>query len=161
MYPNTNTSGPSVFPREQGSTVSSAAVSTSTTINAPSPPTASNNGGNNQGSGVTGSPPLIVAFLAVGVFLAAMLTIFGWRRVVFARGLAMQPLGRDGFNTPRNTEHLGERPELWDFWTQPITGSREQLKWERIMVSLVQSFIHRVGPLSRMANSHFQRALNG
>ena len=146
MYSNTNTSGPNLFPREQGSTVSSAAVSTGTITNAAPTPTASNNGGNNQGSGVTGSPPLIVAFLAVGVFLAAMLTIFGWRRVVFARGIVMRPLGRDGFNTPRNTEHLGERPELWEFWTQPIIGSHEQLKWEQIIVSLVQPLIHRAGP---------------
>jgi hypothetical protein len=78
---------------------------------------------------------LIVAFLAVGVFLAAMLTIFGWRRIVLVRGVVVQPMERDGFNTLGNAENLGERTGLWDLWTHPSAGSNEQLKWERIMVS--------------------------
>jgi len=81
---------------------------------------------------VTSSPPLIVAFLGIAVILAAILTIFGWRRMVI-RGVALQPIGEDGSFTQRNVGNLEERPELWDFWTLPSPGSDEKLKWERIM----------------------------
>lgn len=115
-------SGPNVFQRDTASpssTTTSAAATSS-----------SSNG--NEGLSITGSPPLIVAFLAVGLFMAAMLTIFGWRRMVFGRFL-LQPTVVDGFYAPRMAESYGEKPELWDLWTEPSVGINEQLTWERIM----------------------------
>jgi len=124
--------GPNVFQRNLGSQGTATSTGTATGASAASPTNSDN--GSGQGLSISGSPPLIVAFLAVGLFLAAMLTIFGWRRVVFGRGFVLQPIVGDGFHAPGMAEHHhGEKPELWDVWTQPPVGSNEQLKWERIM----------------------------
>jgi len=115
---------PNIFQRSPQSPSSTTASAAATTTN--------NGNGNDQGLNITGSPPLIVAFLAVGLFMAAMLTIFGWRRVVFGRFL-IQPIGGEGFHAPRMAESFyGEKPELWDLWTQSTVGSNERLKWEQI-----------------------------
>jgi hypothetical protein len=122
--------GPHLFRREQGSPSTTSTVHVVAT--ASSTPSSNDN---NQGLSVTGSPPLIVAFLAVGLFLAAMLTIFGWRRVAFGRGFATHPIGRGGFHAEMKTESFGRRPELWDLWTQPCSDSKEQLEWDRMLAS--------------------------
>jgi hypothetical protein len=68
--------------------------------------------------------------------MAAMVTIFGWRRVIFGR-FTLDPTEGQGFHTPGTAgPYHGEKPELWDLWTQPCVGSNEQVKWEHIMVSL-------------------------
>lgn len=123
---------PNIFQRAS----SSSAITDTSTIVAPTPTSDGNgNSDSSQGLSLTGSPPLIVAFLAVGLFMAAMLTIFGWRRVVFGRP-GMDSMEGDGFHT-QNTEEsfYGEKPELWDLWTQSphAISSYEQLKWEHIM----------------------------
>jgi len=129
--------GPNVFERNLGSqgTTTSTSTGASTSTSAAASPTSSGNGnGGSQGLSITGSPPLIVAFLAVGLFMTAMLTIFGWRRVVFGRGFVLQPIVGDRFHAPRTGEYsYREKPELWDLWTEPPVGGKEQLKWERIM----------------------------
>jgi len=120
-----------VFQRNLGSqgTITSTSTGTTSTSAAASPTNS-----DDQGLSISGSPPLIVAFLAVGLFLAAMLTIFGWRRVVFGRGFVLQPIIGDRFHAPGMAEYYyGEKPELWDLWTRSPVGSNEQLKWERIM----------------------------
>ncbi|KAK7462810.1 hypothetical protein VKT23_007390 [Stygiomarasmius scandens] len=103
----------------------------STTSSSPSPsPTNTNNDGNgvdNNSFFTPGSsPPLILAFLAIGLFSAAMVAVFGWRRVHFGRAttpfLMMDPLGRQvggaTLNGRRRPVDYGEPPKLWDLWTE-------------------------------------------
>jgi len=132
-------SGSYVLRREQGDPSSMSAVPTTTSAtSALATPTSTSNtdGGNN---GLTGSPPLIVAFLAVGLFMAAMLTIFGWRRMVFGRGFVIQSIERDRFFAV--SEYFGEKPELWDLWSRSPVGNMDQLEWEQVMVSQSSTFI--------------------
>jgi hypothetical protein len=130
-----------VLRREQGDPSTTSTVPT-TTSGAHATSTSTSNAGdgdNGQGLGVTGSPPLIVAFLAVGLFMAAMITIFGWRRMVFGRGFVIQPIERDRFFAM--SEYFGEKPELWDLWSRSPVGSTDQLEWKQVMVSQLSTVI--------------------
>ncbi|THV04727.1 hypothetical protein K435DRAFT_159921 [Dendrothele bispora CBS 962.96] len=102
-----------------------------------SPPTQTSPGGDINDNFFTpgSSPPLILAFLAIGLFSAAMVAVFGWRRVHTGRALArygmMDPLGRhmgDGAGTGNGRKKVvdyGEPPKLWDLWTgSPRDGIR-------------------------------------
>lgn len=130
-----------VLRREQGDPSTTSTVPTTTSgAHATSTSTSNAGDGNNgQGLGVTGSPPLIVAFLAVGLFMAAMITIFGWRRMVFGRGFVIQPIERDRFFAM--SEYFGEKPELWDLWSRSPVGSTDQLEWKQVMVSQLSTVI--------------------
>ncbi|KAJ3554042.1 hypothetical protein NP233_g12504 [Leucocoprinus birnbaumii] len=97
-----------------------------------SQPTSSPNGSsNNSNQSPVGSPPLILAFLAIGIFSAAMIAVFGWRRVQFGRdphlwglvdgagshgrrGGGMELAETDG---QAGGTRFGERPVLWEAWT--------------------------------------------
>ncbi|KAJ7512867.1 hypothetical protein B0H11DRAFT_10712 [Mycena galericulata] len=61
---------------------------------------------------LSGSPPLILAFLGVGAFVVAMIVFFGWRRMTMGRidrhGVPPNSRPRPGF---------GETPKLWDVWS--------------------------------------------
>jgi hypothetical protein len=131
-------SGSYVLRREQGDPSSASTVPTTTDAQV-TPTSTSNADDSNNGLGVTGSPPLIVAFLAVGLFMAAMLTIFGWRRMVFGRGFVIQPIERDRFFAM--SEYFGEEPELWDLWSRSPVGSMDQLEWKQVMVSQLSTVI--------------------
>ena len=63
-----------------------------------------------------GSPPLIIAFLAIGLFSIAMLLVCGWQRVRVASGwiLPTTATGRAGGRGNFKGERLGEKPQLWD-----------------------------------------------
>ncbi|KAF5368916.1 hypothetical protein D9758_002930 [Tetrapyrgos nigripes] len=96
-------------------------MSSSTTSSSP-PPTNTNDNANPSSFFSPGSsPPLILAFLAIGLFSAAMVAVFGWRRVHFGRATSpfhLDPLGRQIDQTGRRQPFsLGDRPKLWDFWT--------------------------------------------
>ncbi|KAF5343183.1 hypothetical protein D9757_014556 [Collybiopsis confluens] len=88
--------------------------------------------------GVTSSPPLILAFLAIGLLATAIVAALGWRRVYAARyrssAAARQQqqqeraeaggMGRHGRRRRRQQQHrngngngIGERPKLWVLWT--------------------------------------------
>lgn len=134
MALHTNT-GLNIFQREQGDPTSTS-TTTGTSATATSTGASGNGDNSDQNLSVTGSPPLIVAFLAVGLFLAAMLTIFGWRRMVFGRGFIMQPvgrMGRAGWEFERQPEYFGEEPKLWDLWSHPSADSKGPLNWEQMM----------------------------
>lgn len=64
------------------------------------------------------SPPLILAFLAIGLFALSMLGIFGWRRIQFVR-LRGEMHRRDWTADERSSTRtgLGPRPKLYDLWT--------------------------------------------
>lgn len=63
-----------------------------------------------------GSPPLIIAFLAIGLFTIAMLLVCGWQRVRVASGwiLPTAAATRAGGRGNFKGERLGEKPQLWD-----------------------------------------------
>lgn len=98
-----------------------------------------------------GSPPLILGFLAVGIFFAAMIAVFGWRRVHFGReppswrnlgGIRVRrfdgptpSVGRSGVVGLTGDSKL-ERPKLWEVWTDQSTKSDgvDYGFWDNIMV---------------------------
>ncbi|KAG1776835.1 hypothetical protein EV702DRAFT_1045859 [Suillus placidus] len=101
----------------------------------PQPSSTSNSNNNSQMMSIVfstkGSPTLVVAFLAIGLFTMTMAVLFGWRKMNRGR-LLVQPArpARPG----KKPIVLGEKPTLWDVWTR-----REEeevtidLKWENIM----------------------------
>lgn len=74
------------------------------------------------------SPPLILAFLAIGLFAVSMIGVFSWRRVQYARGVGRADLvwlsagGVRGFGgagaAGRDASETKVRPKLWDLWTR-------------------------------------------
>jgi hypothetical protein len=73
------------------------------------------------------SPPLILAFLAVGAFFATMLTLFGWRRV---RARSFEGTATPGFS-------LESKPILYDYWTNtthPDSRRDKEITWQDIQV---------------------------
>ncbi|KII87778.1 hypothetical protein PLICRDRAFT_54823 [Plicaturopsis crispa FD-325 SS-3] len=83
-----------------------------------------------------GSPPLILAFLAVGIFGAAMIGVLGWRRFRFGRG---PPLAQQADIQTRSTG-LGAKPELWDVWIEPSQSA--EYKWADLVPISVQKLSH-------------------
>lgn len=82
----------------------------------------------------SGSPPLIVAFLAIGLFIVAMLGVFIWRRMSQSHRMQHQPITR---NLRPRSVLLGEKPILWDVWSDPHVQERppmEATRWEYITV---------------------------
>ncbi|KAJ7315015.1 hypothetical protein DFH08DRAFT_425317 [Mycena albidolilacea] len=69
--------------------------------------TTTDSGSSDSGFSLSSSPPLIIAFLAVGVFAISMVTFFGWRRMTAGRVWAV----------PAPTVSIGETPKLWDIWS--------------------------------------------
>lgn len=126
-----------VYPRALGNpTSSSTAPSGTSTSNDDD-----NHGNSNNNSlQIGGSPPLIIAFLAVGLFIAALVAVFGWRRVVLGRRMAMMHHFNGGLGGHMMAERVyakrpdfGAKPELFDLKTE-VYGS-EQEKWDQIMVN--------------------------
>ncbi|KAJ7717028.1 hypothetical protein B0H16DRAFT_1740869 [Mycena metata] len=62
-----------------------------------------------SGFSLSASPPLILAFLAVGVFGIAMVVFCVWRRMA---------IGRRHWEAPESRSP-GEPPKLWDVWSPP------------------------------------------
>lgn len=92
---------------------------TSTTSSSPSPtppPRPPPPDANEQHSSLSpaGSPPLILAFLAIGLFTGAMVIVFGWRRV-FGRSLTFGSLPTSTVER-KPTFLLPAKPKLWDMW---------------------------------------------
>lgn len=66
----------------------------------------------------TGSPPVILGFLAVGLFVVALIVLFGFRR--FHRGRFNAPLLRPPpFQYPFPDVNIGEKPKFWDVYLHP------------------------------------------
>ena len=85
----------------------------------------------------SGSLPIIVAFLTIGLFVLAAIGVFGWRRISQSHGV------------PNTTNHRPnptcKRPILWDVWAwaDPSAGKTspvEATRWENLTVRpVVQS----------------------
>ncbi|KAJ7148704.1 hypothetical protein C8R43DRAFT_1008482 [Mycena crocata] len=92
-----------------------------------SPSDSNNSGSNTQpGFSLSASPPLILAFLAVGMFGIAMIVFFGWRRI---------SNGRNSWTDPSEVVPVifGETPKLWEVWSpQKRTREEDTAKWRDI-----------------------------
>ncbi|KAH9478619.1 hypothetical protein JR316_0009076 [Psilocybe cubensis] len=124
------------------------ALQTSHRSEASSTPTPTSSSGNTTdpnaqqtGFSPAGSPPLILAFLAIGLFSAAMIVVFGWRRVQFGRAWTLGGIPpTEEIRLPRV---LPKKPVLWDLWCKgragwtEVAGSRKpehniKLQWENM-----------------------------
>jgi len=116
---------------------SSASASTSATSAAATTPLSSSQ------ISPTSSTPLVLAFLAVGLAAASVITALGWRRAHLARFRRLDPVtGTNGGRTPYIRFDL-EKPKLWDLWTEesPVVRVAEEsavryeqeTAWENIM----------------------------
>ncbi|KAG8216837.1 hypothetical protein J3R82DRAFT_7097 [Butyriboletus roseoflavus] len=110
-------------------------IPTSTIVSSSSTPTSNSSEPTDDISDLfssAGSPPLIVAFLSIGLFVVAMVGVFGWKRVLRSRD--------DQVILPHRTHKsisLGERPMLWDVWADPKVPEKSRIearRWENMMV---------------------------
>ncbi|KAG6828768.1 hypothetical protein H0H87_000871 [Tephrocybe sp. NHM501043] len=86
-----------------------------------SPRGSQDSNGNPTGFSAGASPPLILAFLAIGLFGLSMVGMFGWRRIQFAR-LALRNGSQESEwahdeRFVRKNKAFGPRPVLWDLRT--------------------------------------------
>ncbi|KAK0449730.1 uncharacterized protein EV420DRAFT_1646723 [Desarmillaria tabescens] len=126
------------------SIASTSAVSSSTESNAApsSSSTDSNNNSNPSFFSPGSSPPLILAFLAIGLFAAAMIAVFGWRRIQFGTAVGSRA------DVDERLRHLGKRPKLWDLWTGKRASTSDA--WETIMP--ISAIVHY--PISDTKRDH-------
>ncbi|KAG1753573.1 uncharacterized protein EDB91DRAFT_1077316 [Suillus paluster] len=114
------------------STSSQASVSTSLSPQPSSTNHSNNNNGPLMGGIFTmnGSPTLVVAFLAIGLFTVTMAALFGWKRMHRGRLMVhpVRPAPRPG----KKPVVLGEKPALWEMWTRREEGVMIDTRWENI-----------------------------
>jgi len=104
------------------------ALQTSHSADPSSTPTSSSAPDNNQPKNPfspAGSPPLILAFLSIGLFAAAMIVVFGWRRIQFGRS-SWTVGGTPGNGEGAMARILLNRPKLWDLW------NKEDVSWSQV-----------------------------
>lgn len=124
---------------------------TSTSASAYSTPTDVNDPNDSDGESLSsllssgGSSPLIVAFLAIGLFIVMMLGVFVWRRTTHSRRVPVHPQlttnGQPKPNTPIKA------PILCDVWADAHVQEKPPLgvtRWENMTVRT-----HRL-PMSRV-----------
>ncbi|KAF9567176.1 hypothetical protein CPC08DRAFT_703426 [Agrocybe pediades] len=112
-----------------------------------------------------GSPPLILAFLAIGLFSAAMIVVFGWRRVQLSRGWALGgfPVDGGGTTTTRNEFILAQKPKLWDVWNAEDidwsetsgSGGTSRHGWRNIMplsATIIPNGLEKPEPSKRVTS---------
>ncbi|KIK51652.1 hypothetical protein GYMLUDRAFT_50391 [Collybiopsis luxurians FD-317 M1] len=126
----------------QTSTSHTSDASSSTSTSTDSNDNNNTDNGSGQFFTPTSSPPLILAFLAIGLLATAIIAALGWRRVYFARysltaatnfrggrdGIGAGAGGRRGrgYNGDNDsTVLIGEKPKLWDLWTDLGEGRAE------------------------------------
>ncbi|KAJ3822696.1 hypothetical protein EV361DRAFT_312865 [Lentinula raphanica] len=87
-------------------------------------------GNNNPDTGSfftpTSSPPLILAFLAIGLLVTAIIAALGWRRAYFARFRAEAERQMRREESSKGALDVGKKPKLWDLWTIPGTEVKEE-----------------------------------
>lgn len=119
----------------QFSTKASTAHYTTATVTDSSLPAMST--GNDSGSLTpNSSPPLIVAFLAIGLFMAAMIAIFGWRRLTYGRGvIRVVRMASPEADSQNAMGDFRETPKLWNLEIHPPVQNKDELTWQEMMVS--------------------------
>jgi len=91
-----------------------------------------------------GSPPLILAFLAIGVFSVAMIAVFGWRRIqsqfggeISFWGYPEQRRSTRGIDSARLADpKFGEKPILWEVQVEHDKEGEEHRSWDNILVCI-------------------------
>jgi len=73
-----------------------------------------------------GSPPVILAFFAIGVFVFSVVVVFGWKRVHEAR------VQRSGFEVQGRGQNVTEVPKLWDLWRDQLLQKEQDVRWDNI-----------------------------
>jgi hypothetical protein len=107
------------FQTEKGSSSSQGPAPTAQ----PPPPPPNNNTDHNPFS-PAGSPPLILAFLAIGLFAAAMVAVFGFRRVQLVRTFGVR--GMANSFPPEESAIPRPKPQLWE------VGLQDDGSWYKI-----------------------------
>jgi len=95
------------------------------TLTSSTPGSSSTGSPTGNGFSPAGSPPIIVAFLSVGLFVAGMLSIRFWRLrlggIVNRQHRDFIPIGGD----------IGKKPELWDLYADEAKNAA--VGWKDIM----------------------------
>jgi len=88
---------------------------------------------NSVPQGFSPSPPIIVGFLAIAMFIISMAVVFGWKRIQIESGIRAHGVRREE-----------EIPKLWDLWSnQKMGGMESDLRWDNIKVRALSSpFTH-------------------
>ncbi|KAG9313454.1 hypothetical protein JVU11DRAFT_5777 [Chiua virens] len=113
---------------------------TSTLSSSPTNNSNGNGGGFIDLFSTSESPPLIVAFLAIGVFIVALSGIFGWRRLSQPQGVVGPPPGATT-NRRGKSILLKTKPVFCDLWADlqaaggPSIDAAGFYRWEHILVS--------------------------
>jgi hypothetical protein len=132
-------------------------LSSVVTFPASSTPTSSStttSGGNSGSSSgffsLQGSPALVLAFLAIGIFAGGLLSLFFLRHIGvirFLRNRQVHAAATHGDEpTPttgrrsRRRRILGEKPKLWDYSSR--LGMRSRRGWDGIVVSTLTVVSH-------------------
>ena len=99
-----------------------------------------------SGSNLLSSSPLIIGFLAITLFLATILAVIGWRRMVFSRmraadaaaASAAAAAGSDGPVVLNHLDMVVNLPKLWELWTEsdPKGAGIIAPSWKDIMVTV-------------------------
>ncbi|KAF8814671.1 hypothetical protein BYT27DRAFT_7249719 [Phlegmacium glaucopus] len=90
------------------------------------------------------SPPLVLAFLAIGLFSGAMIFVFSWRRIQLRRGwsfITVVPLNNMNANTANHSDVESPivyltRPNLWDLTSERSgdkKGPEVDIRWINLM----------------------------
>ncbi|KAJ4467235.1 hypothetical protein J3R30DRAFT_2070377 [Lentinula aciculospora] len=82
----------------------------------------------------TSSPPLILAFLAIGLLATAIIAALGWRHAYFSRFRPAVGRQMHRGQAQKAQMDIGSKPKLWDLWTTSDAGaiSRELAKRPRM-----------------------------
>ncbi|KAG0697613.1 hypothetical protein DFH29DRAFT_878602 [Suillus ampliporus] len=108
---------------------------------------------------MNGSPTLVVAFLAIGLFTATMAALFGWKRMHSGR-LSVRTVRQ----TPRPRKKptmLGEKPTLWEMWTRREEGVTIDTRWENITVCLYLCVESSIYPSPMIAKGQLVQVADG
>ncbi|KAJ3997201.1 hypothetical protein F5050DRAFT_1753982, partial [Lentinula boryana] len=141
-------------------TETSSSSSTSTASSSSSTDSSNDNPDTGSFFTPTSSPPLILAFLAIGLLVTAVIAALGWRRAYFARFRSDAGRQMRRGETQKDSMDIGSRPMLWDLWTtlgirpigikatetpgmsskppggvsRPVSADQEGVNWETVMV---------------------------
>ena len=104
----------------------------------------SDDGGSGNPQSPVGSPPLILAFLAIGVFSVAMIAVFGWRRIQLQLGRETSLWGHpQQRRSTRGIDSAGladlkfrEKPVLWEVQVEHDKEGEEHGSWDNILVCI-------------------------
>ncbi|KAJ7472170.1 hypothetical protein FB451DRAFT_315283 [Mycena latifolia] len=106
--------------------VHSSTPTSSSTGSAPDPTNTNSDSDSTEPSfSFSSSPPLILAFLGVGMLGIAMIVFFGWRRLTAGRARWIEP-------AEAALASFGEPPKLWDVWSPHEQQWTDTAEWQKI-----------------------------